>query len=96
MLSAVVVASFVIAAYTLADQHDTAAKQRVETRNAIVLLGRAICGQSAVFESAALDSAKTAAQRARIIAVFAKYNAPVDAALINLGAKPCPSKGARP
>lgn len=70
-------------------QQREARQQRIDTRAAVVLIGHAICGQSAFFEAAALKNAKTAHERKTILDFFRDYNSPVDDALGILNAASC-------
>lgn len=64
-------------------------QSRAETRHAIVLIGHADCSASYVFERAALASTKSAGDRAKIRRFFHDYTAPINEALLSLGADPC-------
>lgn len=86
-------AAFALSGYVFVSAHAQSDRSRRETRDAAVLLGRALCGQSAVFEGIARKNAKSPAARARVVRIFTAYNKPVDIALRKLDAKPCKGKG---
>lgn len=68
---------------------------RRQNRQAIILVARAQCSSSAVFEQAALHQAKSTDERKVIRDFFTRFNASTNKALITLHAEPC-QKGATP
>lgn len=64
-------------------------QSRSETRHAVVLLARADCSAATVFEQAALSQVTKPADRTAIIRFFSHYTAPINEALVSLGADPC-------
>lgn len=85
----VIAASMTLAAWSFFNAHNEGAKRRQEARSASVLIARAQCAQSEVFEQAALEGNPTEQQADRIRRFFRKFNAPLNQALRLLDAEPC-------
>jgi len=60
-----------------------------DNRRAIIKLAHAQCEANNVLEQASLSRSKSDAQTDRIHQFFFKFDAPINAALADLGAKPC-------
>lgn len=67
------------------------ASARHDNRSAIILIARVICAGNKVLENAVLTDGevRTPEQSRRVRVFFERFNAPVNKALLTLGAPPC-------